>query len=162
NFCARWAERERAAGRLPAGWECRLPTEAQWEYGCRAGTTTATAFGNSLSSTQANFDGSYPYNGGAVGPNPGRTVPVGSYAPNGWGLYDMPGNVAEFCADWYGPYPTTAVQDPQGPAKGGARVRRGGSWGNLGDGCRSAERNWSHPGYGYYFLGLRLVLVRAP
>jgi formylglycine-generating enzyme len=161
NYCARLTERERLAGRLPEGWEYRLPTEAQWEYACRAGTTTATAYGSSLSSMQANFDGSYPYNGGSVGPYLGKTAPVGSYAPNAWGLFDMHGNVWEFCSDWYGPYPTTQVQDPQGPVKGGSRVIRGGSWGNLGDGCRSSARNWALQGYGYYFLGIRVVLVRV-
>jgi hypothetical protein len=92
-YCAKLTARERSAGRLPAGHEYRLPTEAQWEYACRAGTTTATAFGNSLSSTQANFDGSYPYSEGAYGPYLGRTTKVGSYSPNAWGLYDMHGNV---------------------------------------------------------------------
>ena len=89
-----------AAGRLPDGWEYTLPTEAQWEYACRAGTTTATAFGDKLSSKQANFKGK-PYNGAEQGPSLGRDAPVGSYPANAWGLHDMHGNTFEWCRDWY-------------------------------------------------------------
>jgi len=79
----------------------RLPTEAEWEYACRAGTTTTFGYGNALSGDQANFNGKEPFGGVAAGPYKGKTVPVGSYAPNSWGLYDMHGNVAEWCSDWY-------------------------------------------------------------
>ena len=100
DFCRRLTERSRKSGELPGDWEFRLPTEAQWEYACRAGTTTATAFGDSLSSKQANFKGK-PYNGGEPGPSLNRAAPVGSYPANGWGLHDMHGNTFEWCRDWY-------------------------------------------------------------
>ena len=92
----------RNSGELPAAWEFRLPTEAQWEYACRAGTTTATAFGDRLSSKQANFKGK-PYNGAEPGPSLGRAARVGSYPSNAWGLHDMHGNTFEWCRDWYHP-----------------------------------------------------------
>ncbi len=95
EFCRKLTDLERNAGRLPAGWAYRLPTEAQWEYACRAGTTTATAFGDKLSSRQANFNGDWPHNGAPKGPSLMRSVKVGSYRPNAWGLYDMHGNVKE-------------------------------------------------------------------
>jgi formylglycine-generating enzyme required for sulfatase activity len=162
-YCERLTQQERAAGRLPAGYEYRLPTEAQWEYACRAGTTTATAFGDSLSSTQANFDGNYPYNGGARGPYLGRTTKVGSYSPNAWGLYDMHGNVWEWCADWYSDsYPGGRVTDPQGPTWGLDRVLRGGGWFSVGLNCRSAIRFRFNPSDWYYVLGFRVALVPVP
>src|SRR5207248_357611 len=88
------------SGVLPKNWEFRLPTEAQWEYACRAGTTTATSFGDKLSSKQANFKGK-PYNGAEQGPSLNRAAKVGSYPPNAWGLHDMHGNIFEWCRDWY-------------------------------------------------------------
>ena len=161
NYCARLTARERAAGRLPPNWAYRLPTEAEWEYTCRAGTTTATAFGNSLSSTQANFNGNQPYNGGAVGPLVGRTTRVGSYAPNAWGLYDMHGNVHEWCLDyWSGAYPGGAVTDPTGQPWGTTRVNRGGHWSSDGESCRSAFRNYSSSSFDY--IGFRVVLAVVP
>jgi formylglycine-generating enzyme required for sulfatase activity len=159
NYCAKMTAGERAAGRLPAGYEYRLPTEAEWEYACRAGTTTATAYGNSLSSTQANFNGNSPYGGAANGPYLENTTKVGSYAPNAWGLYDMHGNVWEWCWDWYGPYPGEGVIDPRGPNTGSDRVLRGGGWGSIGGGCRSAGRLHGWPGIWYYRIGFRPVLA---
>ena len=90
----------RQSGVLPKDWEFRLPTEAQWEYACRAGTTTATSFGDRLSSKQANFKGK-PYNGAEQGPSLNRAATVGSYPANAWGLHDMHGNTYEWCRDWY-------------------------------------------------------------
>ncbi len=96
EFCRKLTDLERNAGRLPSGWAYRLPTEVQWEYACRAGTTTATAFGDQLDSTQANFNGDWPHNGAPKGPNLQKAVEVGSYRPNAWGIHDMHGNVKEF------------------------------------------------------------------
>ena len=100
GFCRQLTEKASASGALLSDWEFRLPTEAQWEFACRAGTTTATSFGDKLSSKQANFQGK-PYNGAAEGPSLKRTAPVGSYPANAWGLHDMHGNVFEWCRDWY-------------------------------------------------------------
>ena len=157
RFCRRLTKREREVGRLPAGYEYGLPTEAQWEYACRAGTTTATAFGNSLSSRQANFDGDYPYGEASKGPYLKRTSDVGSYHPNGWGFYDMHGNVLEWCHDWYGSY-GGAVRDPTGPSSGSGRVFRGGGWGDYGKTCRSASRSNFKPSDWDVDLGFRVSL----
>jgi formylglycine-generating enzyme required for sulfatase activity len=159
NYCGKLTAQERGAGRLPAGYEYRLPTEAEWEYACRAGTTTATAYGDSLSSAQANFNGNNPYGGAAVGPYLERTTAVGSYAPNAWGLYDMHGNVWEWCLDWWGDYPSGSVTDPKGPASGSLRMIRGGAWNIRGGYCRSADRGgWSGTGAGKSVHGFRAVL----
>ena len=130
----------------PTGYRFSLPTEAQWEYACRAGTTTAYHFGGSLTTKQANFGGS-------------QTRDVGSYPANAWGLRDMHGNVWEWCLDWYGDYPSDAIIDPAGPDKGSARVFRGGSWGDITGLCRSAYRYSFAPSFRGNFLGLRLSLV---
>ena len=142
-------------GNRPSGYVYSLPTEAQWEYACRAGTTTATAFGDSLSSRDANFDGDNPYGGAAKGPKLGKTAPVGSYRPNAWGFYDLHGNVREWCSDWYGDYPSGSVTNPAGPSSGSSRVHRGGSWNGDGGLCRSANRSRSAPGYRFFSLGFR-------
>ena len=142
----------------PQGYVYSLPTEAQWEYACRAGTSTATAFGDSLSSRDANFDGNIPYGGASEGPDLQRTTAVGSYRPNAWGFYDMHGNVWEWCHDWYGDYTGGSVTDPVGPSSGTHRVSRGGSWINIGEDCRSVNRDRSIPGYRGFDLGFRLSL----
>ena len=158
TFCRKLTERARAAGELHSGWEFRLPTEAQWEYACRAGTTTATAFGNSLSSRQANFQGQ-PYNGALNGPSLKRASKVGSYSANAWGLHDMHGNVFEWCRDWYHPK-LPGGQDPDlWGAKARSRVRRGGCWADEGWPCRSAFRLRFEPERRADHIGFRVVLV---
>jgi formylglycine-generating enzyme required for sulfatase activity len=147
-------------GKVEMGnWKASLPTEAQWEYACRAGTTTPFHYGSSLDASMANFDGNYPYGGGAKGEYRQKTTEVGSFRPNAWGLYDMHGNVWEWCQDWYGNYGSEVVRDPTGPDSGSCRVLRGGSW--LGDSrlCRSALRGRNEPGFRYVNYGLRLVLI---
>lgn len=99
-YCQKLTEMGRESRSLARDWEFRLPTEAQWEYACRAQTTTATAFGDKLSSSQANFKGK-PYNGGEPGPSLNRAAKTGSYSANAWGLHDMHGNTFEWCRDWY-------------------------------------------------------------
>ena len=135
----------------------RLPTEAEWEYACRAGATTPFNTGANLTTSQANYNGNYPYNGNAKGTYLGRTQPVGSYAPNAWGLFDMHGNVWEWCSDWYDSYNTSAVTNPQGPDSGSYRVLRGGSWYNYAQSCRSAYRSNRSSGYYGNYFGFRLA-----
>lgn len=133
-----------------------LPTEAQWEYACRAETLTPFYYGENTTPDQVNYNGNYPYAGGKKGEFRGQTVDVKSFTPNKWGLYQMHGNVREWCNDWFGDYPDVSVSDPQGPDSGGHRVLRGGSWFNGARYCRSAYRNGSDPGNRYDFIGFRL------
>jgi len=135
----------------------RLPTEAEWEYACRAGTTAPFSTGNNITTSQANYNGDYPYNNNAKGTNRGKTTPVGSFASNGWGLYDMHGNVWEWCWDWYDNYASSAQTDPVGASSGSGRVIRGGSWNNDGRFVRSAIRGNSTPSGRHDGLGFRLV-----
>ena len=136
----------------------RLPTEAEWEYACRAGTTTPFNTGNFLTDSQANYNWAYPYNGGTntVTNLFGETQAVGTYPPNAWGLYDMHGNIVEWCADWIADYPSTAQTNPTGPINGQARVIRGGEWSYKAEHCRSAKRFSAAPNY--TFLGFRVVI----
>jgi formylglycine-generating enzyme required for sulfatase activity len=139
----------------------RLPTEAQWEYACRAGTTTPFNTGNNITTDQANYDGNYPYNNNPNGEYRNRTTEVGSFAPNTWDLYDMHGNVFEFCWDWFNStyYASSPAQDPTGPDSGSYRVIRGGSYYNSAGESRSAYRGPSNgPYYGGWYNGFRLVL----
>ena len=140
----------RLAARTPTddGLEWRLPTEAEWEYACRAGTETPFVFGKTITTEQVNYDGNHPYAGGPKGAYRKRTVPVGSLPANPWGLYEMHGNVWEWCADWYGSYGAGTEEDPlvdpTGPSEGSSRVQRGGSWISHAQYCRSARRSWWH------------------
>ena len=165
NYCALRTQQEGAGGLIPSNYVYRLPTESEWEYAARAGTTTAFYLGSGLYSGQANFSGIYEYgaSGGTFfypyGIFLGITTPVGSYAANPWGLYDMIGNVFEWCQDWYDVYPGGSVIDPQGPASGSDRVFRGGGWDGFGRRCRSANRDFSYPSFRYFDLGFRVVLA---
>jgi len=141
------------------GKQYRLPTEAEWEYACRAGTTTAFSWGNSISTNQANYDGNYTYGGGSKGVYREKTMPVGSFGANPWGLYDMHGNVWEWCQDWYGSYSSGDERNPTGASGGASRVNRGGSWFSSPRFLRSAIRTYG-PGYRDNDLGFRLV--RSP
>ena len=147
---------------LPAGWKFSLPTEAQWEYACRAGTETYFHFGDALDGTQANCNGEYPHGVETKGPNLGGVCPVASYPPNAWGLYDMHGNVAEWCLDFYGAK-LAGGDDPTGPAEPeGAkaeRVTRGGSFGVRAVYCGSGVRKNTFPGYHANGMGFRVAIV---
>jgi uncharacterized protein (TIGR02996 family) len=159
EFCERLSARaaERHAGRT-----YRLPTEAEWEHACRAGTTTAFHHGDRLSSFTANFDGNYPY-GARQGPYLARPAPVGSYKPNAFGLYDMHGNVWEWCSDWFkrNYYRRSLYRDPEGPARGRMRVLRGGAWYHGGTPCRSAFRYRENPDERSDHNGFRVVMDLA-
>jgi formylglycine-generating enzyme required for sulfatase activity len=139
----------------------RLPSEAEWEHACRGGRPSAQPFGvgdgTSLSSDQANFDGNYPYGGAGKGVYLQKTCRVGSYPPNALGLHDLHGNVWEWCADRYGPYPAGNATDPTGPAKGPSRVLRGGGWDYYARDCRAARRLEFGPGTRFFYLGFRLA-----
>jgi formylglycine-generating enzyme required for sulfatase activity len=180
-FCRKLTERERAAGRLPAGYEYRLPTEAEWEYACRAGTTEATYAGNLVIAGRANapvLDRIAWYRGNSSEGYMGNGVPtvfweqkqypggtaaqrtVATKLPNAWGLYDMLGNVWECCGDWYvGKLPGGSVSDPSGPASGVMRVVRGGCWYRAPGVCRAAFRGWAPAGARYNSVGFRLALA---
>src|SRR5262249_35855384 len=136
----------------------RLPTEAEWEYACRAWTTTPFHFGETISTDQANYDGNYTYGKGKKGVFRQKTTPVGSFQANAWGLFDMHGNVFEWCQDWYGPYAKNDIKDAQGINNGAARVLRGGSWYNYPRYCRSACRNRDVPGCRCDDYGCRVLL----
>ena len=140
-----WSDAEKFCKTLGAldveeGRQYSLPTEAQWEYACRAGTSAPFSFGETISTDQVNYHGDYTYGDGRKGKHRGKTLPVGSLPPNAWGLYDMHGNVSEWCADRYGNYGSAAESDPLGPEEGRARVLRGGSWRSYPGACRCGFR----------------------
>jgi len=135
----------------------RLPTEAEWEFACRAGTTTHFNSGDCLDSgTEANYNGDFPFTGCPSGPYLGRTTDVGSYPANQWGLFDIHGNVFEWCNDWYGSYNGDET-DPEGAGSGNYRVLRGGNWYYNASVCRSASRSDGYPFYTYVYYGFRPV-----
>lgn len=152
EFCKKLTENERAAGRLPSGYAYTLPTEAQWEYAARGGRK-ANAY--------------YVYGGGDdldsvgwYGDNSDRTTqPVGQKRANELGLYDMSGNVSEWCRDWYGDYPSGDITNPVGPANGSNRVNRGGSWRSKTRHCRSADRSSAGPAFRNNGVGFRVALA---
>ncbi len=154
NYCALLTAQEQAAGRVPAGYVYRLPTEAEWEYATRAGTTNRFFFGD-------DHDYTLLLNYGWVSTNSDQTAhDVGGKLPNPWGLYDTSGNVWEWCADGYGPYSGGAVTDPTGAPTGTYRVMRGGSWHFPGGDARSADRNFNSPDFASFGIGFRVVLGR--
>jgi sulfatase modifying factor 1 len=140
-----------------AGLNLRLPTEAQWEYACRAGTRTPFWFGDNITPDQINYHGDYPYAGGKKGDSRPHTVEVKALPCNGWGLYQMHGNVWEWCRDGYGQYPEGPVTDPVGPESGERRVLRGGGWEGYGRVMRSAKRGHYSPDSWYRYVGFRLA-----
>jgi len=144
-YCQKLTERERAGGRITAQQAYRLPTEAEWEYAARAGTTGAR---------YGELDTIAWWSGNAGN----QTRPVKQKAPNAWGLRDMLGNVWEWCSDWHGNYPPGSVTDPTGPGSGSYRVDRGGGWNNDARRARSALRSGFAPGFRFYNLGFRPAL----
>ena len=136
----------------------RLPTEAEWEYACRAGSKDRFAFGHCLLREQANFEGNAKWEDCPVGVSSSGTGEVGKFQPNAWGLYDMHGNVMEWCQDWLGNYQDGDVTDPTGPQSGTAKVVRGGAWTSYAYNSRSAKRYSRSPNESYSDMGFRLVL----
>ena len=153
EFCKRLTGLEKKEGRVPDGWNYVLPTEAQWEYACRAGTATAYSWGNDISSARANYNWD---RGPMDGADFKKTRDVGQYAANPWGLFDMHGNVLEWTNDWEANYPRGEVTNPKGRASGSLRVNRGGSWNGVGSHLRSAERGSITPGFRISFIGFRV------
>ena len=154
-----WNECKMFIEKVNAQLHCgaRLPTEAEWEYACRAGTTTVYSWGNALNGDMANCNGKHPWGTTVKGRYRGETAPVGSYAANAWGFFDMLGNVEEWCNDWYGDYSADSVTDPMGAASSDIRVLRGGAWGSYACRCRSASRGrWGLPGSRDDRYGFRL------
>jgi len=146
EFCWKLTKMHQEAGAMPQGWSWRLPTEAEWEYAARAGTTGPR-------------HGELDAIAWHTGNSGGKTHPVSQKAANAWGLYDMIGNVAEWCSDWYGDYPTGSVTDPTGAATSGSfRVFRGGSWYGDAGLARSAYRLGRVPGFRSNLLGFRPAL----
>jgi len=168
KFCQKLSEKENARGRA-----YRLPTEAEWEFACRAGASSkdtapfylADGPVFSISSRNANFDGKYPYSGADKADSLGRTTKVGTFAPNRLGLFDMHGNLSQWCQDYYGPYSKlSTTKDPVQNEKQGEdrRIYRGGSWGNPGHSCRAANRFKGAPENRYDTVGFRVVLTLLP
>lgn len=155
--CQRFLRKLCAREGVPPG-TYRLLTEAEWEYACRAGTQTPFCYGERLDSRMANFNGDYPYGGASTGIDRHKTIAVGQFKPNAYGLYDMHGNVWEWCSDWYeAEYSSRSVADPVGPSSGSSRVDRGGSWSSDARNCRSASRGRVTPSRRGWFLGFRLA-----
>lgn len=155
SFCSALTIREQAAGNLPDGYVCRLPTEAEWEYACRAGTTTSFSFGNIDTSVLLDSFEWYGANSG------GSPQLGGSKTPNPWGLFDMHGNVSEWCLDYLGQYPRGDLTDPVGVISGPWFAIKGGNWKVAAEGCRSAFRHQVRFGdkYGHINTGFRVAVA---
>jgi sulfatase modifying factor 1 len=168
-FCRKLTEQQRVKKLLPDGYEYTLPTEAQWEYACRAGSSSATFAGPLIMEGRtapvlesiAWYSGSNAlnYRGKKLGNSGAGPRNAGEKKPNGWGLQDMPGNLWEWCRDWYGPYTGGSATDPSGPAAGAARVNRGGSWGSGANDARSAGRARNPQPEKSAYRGFRIALV---
>jgi len=173
NDCQEFIQKLNVLIIAPTGYRFSLPTEAQWEYACRAGTTTPFNFGSTLNGDKANCNSNYHYDTTMKGCFLEKTSEVGSYPANAWGLYDVHGNVWEWCSDWwldrYGEHSIDSVEDPEGASSGCSRVLRGGSWNSFAKCCRSAHRHWIDPSCRTDFvlphwgsnIGFRLALVRV-
>jgi hypothetical protein len=149
-YCQELTRREQKAGHLPSGYQYRLPSEAEWEYACQARTTNLFSFGDSV--TEA---AQYAW---TLENSEGTTHPVGQKRPNPWGLYDMHGNVWEWCSDWFAPYPAGPLTDPVGPASSKFKVFRGGGWNQAVEFARSRNRFMMSPSNGIHFVGFRVAL----
>ena len=149
-YCAEVSRLERAAGRLPSHYEYRLPTEAEWEYACLAGSTNRYSF-----SEEPGEPEKYAWTGENAD---AATHPIGLKLPNAWGLHDMHGNVWEWCSDWFEPYPPRPLTDPIGPVSGKYKVFKGGGWNQDVEFARSANRFMMSPSNGIHFVGFRLAL----
>jgi uncharacterized protein (TIGR02996 family) len=150
--CQRFIKKLRKQDKKPY----HLPTEAEWEYGCRGGTTTPFHFGETISTDQGNYNGNETYGNGKKGVYRQKTTRVGIFTANAWGIHDMHGNVWEWCQDWFGDYTENDVVDPKGPDAGQFRVLRGGSWYISPVSCRSPFRDWGEPGGRDGSVGFRL------
>ena len=150
DYCAAITRREAEAGRLSSGFAYRLPTEAEWEYACRAGSTNLFSFGD-----DASVADKYAW---TLENSEAETHPVGLKQPNPWGLYDIHGNVWEWTLDWFAEYPAGDLKDPVGPAQGIYKVFRGGSWNHAVEFARSRNRFMMPPTNGIYFFGFLLAL----
>jgi len=159
DFCRMLTDQEKASGKLPEGYSYSLPTEAQWEYAARAGTSTTFAFGNSLNGKQACFYGPKPYNSDVKVDYLEKTVEVASFKPNAWGLYDTHGNVYEWCLDWY-VEKLPGGEDPASLEKGDSRSIRGGAWNRPATSSRSSYRYSYDPTQRTNNIGFRVVLVK--
>jgi formylglycine-generating enzyme required for sulfatase activity len=156
NYCARLTQQEQIAGHLPTGWVYRLPTESEREYACRGGTSTRFSYGDDPGYTHL-ADYAWFFDNSA-----GTTHPVGQKLANPWGLYEVHGDLSEWCQDWYADYPEGSVTDPHGPASATWRVYRGGSYDLPGRYCRSAQRYYDDPSSNFDYVGFRIVLAQAP
>ncbi len=152
-YCVELTRREREAGRLPANYAYRLPTEAEWEYACRAGSTNLFSFGDDAKAAEA-----YAW---TEENSDGATHPVGQKLPNAWGLYDMHGNVWEWCRDWFAEYPAVEETNPVGPSTSKYKVFRGGGWNHQAKFARCSNRFMMPPANGIFFVGFRVALGLA-